>query len=161
LWRIEPSARNGNGADGGSWWVFCSLVRGEREEGKAEFRVQLKTHTRKTGRCGTPLALCATLYDVVGSVKEHLGFTSREGSFFSPPIRIFSLSFISTKARCLNLAVESGSTNHLFGLPARGTMIRFSDAAITRGSKAPNQPSDGFASTRVAPGLPCLRTSCA
>jgi hypothetical protein len=105
---------------------------------------------------------CATLYDVVGSVKGHLGFTSREGSFFSSPIRIFSLSFsfISTKARCVNLAVESSSTNHLFGhlLP---TMILFSDAAIARGSKAPNQPNDGLASTRVAPGLPCLRTSCA
>ncbi len=61
----------------------------------------------------------ATLYDVVGSVKGHLGFTSREGSFFSSPIRIFSLSssFIATKARCVNLAVDSGSTNHLFGLP--------------------------------------------
>ena len=34
-----------------------------------------------------------TLYDVVGSVKGHLGFASREGSFFSSPIRIFSLSF--------------------------------------------------------------------
>jgi hypothetical protein len=106
--------------------------------------------------------LCATLYDIVGS-KRHEECTSHEGSFFSSPIRIFSLSFsfISTKARCLNLAVESGSTNHLFGLPVRGTMIRFSDAAIARGSKAPNQPSDGLASTRVAPGLPCLRTSCA
>jgi hypothetical protein len=40
-------------------------------------------------------------------------------------------------------------------------MIRFSDAAIARGSKAPNQPSDGLASTRAAPRLPCLRTSCA
>lgn len=72
--------------------------------------------------------------------------------------RIFSLSCMPTKARCMNLAVETGSTNHLFGhlLP---TMIRFSDAAIARGSKAPNQPSDGLASTRVAPGLPCLRTS--
>src|SRR2546422_8467385 len=34
-------------------------------------------------------------------------------SFF--PERIFSLSCISTKARFVNLAVESGSTNHLFG----------------------------------------------
>jgi len=40
-------------------------------------------------------------------------------------------------------------------------MIHFSDPAIARGSKAPNQPSDELASTRVAPGLPCLRTSCA
>src|SRR6266581_4151238 len=31
-------------------------------------------------------------------------------------------------------------------------MILSSDAAIARGSKTPNQPSDGLASTRVAPG---------
>ena len=60
----------------------------------------------------------------------------------------------------VNLAVDSGSTNHLFGheLP---TMILSSDAAITRGSKAPNQASDELVFIRVAPGLPCLRTSCA
>ena len=103
----------------------------------------------------------ATLYDGVGSVKRHQEFTSREGSFFSSPKRIFSLSCISTKARFVNLAVNVGSTNHLFGLPVRGTMIRSSDPAIARGSKAPNQPSDELAFTRVAPGLPCLRTSCA
>src|SRR6266478_1745776 len=103
---------------------------------------------------------CATLYDGVGSVKRHLEFTSRKGSFFFfLPERIFSLSFISTKARFVNLAVNAGSTNHLFGLPVRGTMIRSSDAAIARGSKAPNQPSDEPAFIRVAPGLPCLRTS--
>jgi|SRR5579859_161077 len=114
-------------------------------------------------RCTPPFYVRATLYDVVGSVKGHLGFTSREGPFFSSPIRIFSLSFsfISTKARFVNLAVDSGSTDHLFGLPVRGSMIHFSDAAIARGSKAPNQPSDELAFIRVAPGLPCLRTSCA
>ena len=60
--------------------------------------------------------------------------------------RAFAVSFILTKARCLNPAVESGSTSHLFGhrLPS---MIHFSDAAIARGSKAPNQPSDELAST--------------
>ena len=81
-------------------------------------------------------------------------------SFLYSLTRAFAFRFILTKARCLNPAVESGSTSHLFGhrLP---TMIRFSDAAIARGSKAPNQPSDELASTRVAPGLPCLRTSCA
>src|SRR5260370_19870183 len=100
----------------------------------------------------------ATLYDGVGSVKRHFECASREARFFFLPKKIFSLSFISTKARCVNRAVESGSTNHLFGhlLP---TMIRSSDAAITRGSKAPNQASDGLAPTRVPPGLPCLRTS--
>jgi hypothetical protein len=81
-------------------------------------------------------------------------------SFWFVLTRAFAVSLILTKARCLNPAVESGSTNHLFGhrLP---TMIHFSDAAIARGSKAPNQPDDELASTRVAPGLPCLRTSCA
>src|SRR5436853_6878544 len=60
----------------------------------------------------------ATLYEGVGSVKRHFGCTSHEGSFFSSPERIFSLSFsccISTKARFVNPAVETGSTNHLFG----------------------------------------------
>jgi hypothetical protein len=59
----------------------------------------------------------ATLYEGVGSVKRHVGFTIREGSFFVSFIRVFSLSFscISTKARCMNPAVEIGSTNHLFG----------------------------------------------
>src|SRR5882762_9397592 len=111
--------------------------------------------------CGTQsLNPPATLYDGVGSVKRHLECASREARFFFLPKKIFSLSFISTKARCMNPAVDSGSTNHLFGhvLP---TMIRFSDAAIARGSKAPNQPSDELALTRVAAGLPCLRTSCA
>jgi len=100
------------------------------------------------------------IYDVVGSVKGHLDCTSCEGPFFSSLDGIFSLSFFLTKARSLNLSVESGSTNHLFGL-LLPTMILSSDAAIARGSKAPNQPNDGLASTRVGPGLPCLRTSCA
>lgn len=52
---------------------------------------------------------------------------------------------------------KTGSTSHLFGL-THPTMIRCSDAAIARGSKLPNQPSDGLASTRVAPGLACMRT---
>src|SRR6267378_746053 len=102
------------------------------------------------------------IYDGVGSVKRHVDCAGRGGSFFSFfSKRIFSLSCISTKARFVNPAVETGSTNHLFGLPRGGTMILSSDAAIARGSKAPNQPSDGLASTRVTPGLPCLRTSCA
>ena len=117
----------------------------------------------KTARMGHPKASSgfkgsATLYDGVGSVKGHVELASREGLFFSSSRRNSSLSFISTQGSLLNLAVDSGSTNHLFGhqLP---TMIRSSDAAIARGSKAPNQPSDELASTRVAPGLPCLRTS--
>ena len=74
---------------------------------------------------------------------------------------LFSFFFLHfDQGSLVNPAVDSGSTNHLFGhrLP---TMILSSDTAIARGSKAPNQPNDGLASTRVAPGLPCLRTSCA
>src|SRR5260370_7117356 len=73
---------------------------------------------------------------------------------------MFSLSFISTKARFVNPAVASGSTKHLFGhqLP---TMILSSDAAIARGSKAPNQASDELTFTTVPPGRPCLQTTCA
>jgi hypothetical protein len=115
---------------------------------------EVKTPTYETDTWGT-------LYDVVGSVKAHEECTSHGGSFFSSPRRIFSLSFISTKARFVNLAVDSGSTNHLFGLLVRRTMIHFSDAAIARGSKTPNQASDELTFIRVPPGLPCLRTSCA
>ena len=60
---------------------------------------------------------CATLYDGVGSVKRHVEFTSREGLVFSSPKGDASLSCISTKARFVNPAVESGSTNHLFDHP--------------------------------------------
>jgi len=108
------------------------------------------------------LVIPATLYEGVGSVKGHFEVTSREGSFFLfTCMNLFSFFFLHfDQGSLVNRAVDSGSTNHLFGheLP---TMILFSDAAIARGSKAPNQPSDGLASTRVAPGLPCLRTSCA
>jgi hypothetical protein len=41
-----------------------------------------------------------------GVVKRHVEFARHEGSFFSSPERIFSLSCISTKARSLNPAVE-------------------------------------------------------
>ncbi len=62
--------------------------------------------------------VAATLYDGVGSVKRHVDCARRGGSFFSFfPKRIFSLSCISTKARFVNRAVETGSTNHLFGYP--------------------------------------------
>jgi hypothetical protein len=42
-------------------------------------------------------------------------------------------------------------------------MIRSSDAAIARGSKVPNQPSDGLASTRAAlpANQPCVICSTA
>src|SRR6266699_3460499 len=68
----------------------------------------------------TKTSAWATLYDGVGSVKGHVEFTSREGLFFSSPKRNSSLSFISTKARFVNRAVETGSTNHLFDHPPTG-----------------------------------------
>jgi len=83
------------------------------------------------------------------------------GFVLSLPERIFSLSCISTKARFVNRAMETLVPPTIYSVTALPTMIRFSEAAIARGSKAPNQPSDGAASTRVGPGLPCLRTSCA
>src|SRR4029077_20383472 len=87
--------------DDSSGWKVSYIARGI-----------VKSPTYKTDTWGT-------LYDGVGSVKRHLGFTIREGSSFFSPKRIFSLSssFISTKARFVNRAVESDSTNHLFGLP--------------------------------------------
>ncbi len=44
---------------------------------------KVKNPTRKTD-------VWATLYDVVGSVKRHLEFTSRDGSFFSSTENLFS-----------------------------------------------------------------------
>ena len=81
-------------------------------------------------------------------------------SFWFLLTRAFAVSFISTKARCLNPAVESGSTNHLFG--HRGSdhdsFFRRRDRSREQGAQS---AYDELASTRVAPGLPCLRTSCA
>src|SRR5229473_1496575 len=107
------------------------------------------------------LSAWATLYDGVGSVKRHLEFTSREGSFFSSYLKNL-FSFLHFDQGSLRES-SGGNWFHQPSMrsPLRGTMILSSDAAIARGSKAPNQPSDGLASTRVAPGLPCLRTSCA
>ena len=56
---------------------------------------------------------CATLYDVVGSVKRHLQFANHGWFVFFFPKQVLSL--IATKARTVNPAVETGSTNHLFG----------------------------------------------
>jgi hypothetical protein len=81
-----------------------------------------------------------------------------DSSFWFLFKRAFAVAFISTKARIVNLAVDSGSTSHLFGhrLP---TMIHSSDPAITHGSKTLNQLNDELAFIRVPPELPCLRTS--
>ncbi len=55
----------------------------------------------------------ATLYDGVGAVKRHVDVASREG------LALFLLrrssSFIFDQGSLVNRAVDSGSTNHLFG----------------------------------------------
>ena len=61
---------------------------------------------------GTPSMTASALSRDTKSVRA-----ARARFFLFFPERIFSLSCISTKARFVNLAVESGSTNHLFGLP--------------------------------------------
>ena len=81
------------------------------------------------------------------------------GFFFLYLSGIFWL-FLDQGSPLKNPAVEASSTNHLFGLHCQ-TMIRCSDSPTFQGGKAPNQPSDGLSSTRVAHGLPCMRTSCA
>src|SRR6266851_3727561 len=58
----------------------------------------------------------APIYDGVGSVKRHEECASHGGSF-SLHLKGTLLFLSSTKARFVNPAVESGSTNHLFGLP--------------------------------------------
>ena len=51
--------------------------------------------------------------DGVGSVERHSKFARRKGSFFYLSTRIFSLSFLAARARFVNRAVESCSTNQL------------------------------------------------
>ena len=71
-----------------------------------------------------------------------------------------SLSFISTKARFVN----QGWTlvpPAIYSILLFPIMIHSSDPLIPQGSKVLNQPNDELASIRVAPELPCMRTSCA
>src|SRR6266403_3689635 len=112
--------------------------------------MRVKSPTRKNGVWGT-------LYDGVGSVKGHEESAIRGARILFTEKELFSF-FHLDQGSLVNLTVDSGSTNHLFGhrLP---TMIRSSDPAIARGSKAPNQASDELVFTRLPPGLPCLRTS--
>jgi len=91
----------------------------------------------------------------VGTLSHPITRAQYQARSFPVPVNLFSHADQGSLA---NRAVDSGSTNHLSGHRFR-TMIRFSDTAIARGSKAPNQPSDELSFTRVAPGLPCLRTS--
>jgi hypothetical protein len=49
------------------------------------------------------------------------------------------------------------STNHLFGLGDHDLYCEL----VIRGGKALNQKFDGCTSTRIAPELPCIRTSSA
>jgi hypothetical protein len=143
---------------GCGWQATVSAGVGRSEEFPTLCKNQRRSY-RGAPQLISAVCVRATLYDGVGSVKRHVDFASHEGSFFLLPKRIFSLSCISTKARSLNLAVILVPPT-IYSVTLEGeAMIRSSDAAIARGSKAPNQPSDGLAPTRVAPGLPCLRTS--
>jgi hypothetical protein len=56
-------------------------------------------------RGGELVIMVAHIYDVVGSVKTHLDWASREGLFFFNQGLCFFPSF-STKARTVNPAVE-------------------------------------------------------
>src|SRR6266849_4625637 len=95
------------------WGTPVSMLLGGATKGQSSPRTRCPQNPTHSVR--------ATLYDGVGSVKRHLDSARRKGSFFSFfPERIFSLSCISTKARFVNPAVESGSTNHLCGLPRGG-----------------------------------------
>jgi hypothetical protein len=59
----------------------------------------------------------------------------------------------------VNPAVEKLVPPTIYSVTILPTMIRCSDAAITRGSKAPNQQIGEGLLTRVPLGLPCMRTS--
>src|SRR5258708_31610080 len=98
----------------------------------------------------------ATLYDGVGVVKRHIECAGRDGlAFVFTPRDSFR---ISTKARFVNRGwkLVPPTIYSIWLLPIR---IRSSDPLIPQGSKALNQPSDEPSSIRVAPELPCMRTS--
>src|SRR6185437_14161772 len=96
-----------------------------------------------------PPVTSATLYDVVGSVKAHFQCASREGLFFfNQGLGSFLFDQGSHRESSGGLLVPPT----IYSVTVRPTMIRFSDAPASRGSKLPNQPSDELAFTRVAPG---------
>jgi len=63
--------------------------------------------------------------------------------------------FCTTKARFLNLAVDSGSTSHLFDLQLQ-TMIRVANSLAVQGGRAPIQRLDLACWTTALLELPCM-----
>ena len=105
----------------------------------------------------------ATLYDVVGSVKGHLYCAGCEQLVLVLTYQSLCCFFPSSRPRLAawNPAVESGSTRQSLGSPWFRPSLKF-NAAIARGSKAPNQPDDELASPGWPPGClacePAVRT---
>ena len=102
----------------------------------------------------------ATLYNLVGVVKRHVEcprflFLLR-GEFLTLLLLLFLLTQPQLAFRISRWKLVPPTIYSVLS-----TMIRCSDSPTLRGGKAPNQPSDELFSTRVAHGLPCMRTSCA
>jgi len=130
-----------------------------------------KTQGWGTLRGNDAMQRWATLYNLVGVVKRHVecprSATSLRcrllnSSFWFLLIRklLMLLSFLLTRPQ-LAFRISRWKLVPPTIYSVFSTMIRGSDSPTLRGGKAPNQPSDGLSSTRVAHGLPCMRTSCA
>src|SRR3974390_3289975 len=108
----------------------------------------------------------ATIYNRVGVVKRHLGrrrflsFPFVEGfCFCSGPCFCFSLMPPRLAFRILRW--KFGSTNHLSGLTLADHDSLFELPGPSGKARRPISPTMSYFSTRVAHGLPCMRTSCA
>src|SRR5713101_5870147 len=97
----------------------------------------------------------APFYDGVGSVKRHEECASHGGSF-SLHLKGTLLFLSSTKARFVNPAVESGSTNHLFGLPCARSSFVLQTPRSLGGARCPIK----FTVYLRAPGCPAGCLAC-
>src|SRR3974390_941573 len=108
----------------------------------------------------------ATLYNRVGVVKGHV-YLRR---FLSFPF-VESFCFCSCCRSCLALIAprlalrilrwKFGSTNHLSGHSSSDHDSLFELPGFSGKARRPISPTMSYFSTRVAHGLPCMRTSCA
>src|SRR3974377_1292382 len=124
----------------------------------------------------------ATLYNRVGVVKRHvylrrfLSFPFVESFWFGSCLSLFfplveSFCFCSCLCFCLALIAprlalrilrwKFGSTNHLSGLTLADHDSLFELPGPSGKARRPISPTMNYCSTRVAHGLPCMRTSCA
>jgi len=145
----------------------CSVRNGCR---LGALRVQFWTHVRpKEGRTWGTAGLWdtwATIYNRVGVVKRHLG----RRRFLSFPF-VESFCFCSCCRSCLALIAprlalrilrwKFGSTNHLSGHSSSDHDSLFELPGPSGKARRPISPTMSYFSTRVAHGLPCMRTSCA